>query len=287
MRNKVAKQDREIARFAERQHGVISARQLAEVGLSRATVVRRVEDGRLYRVHRGVYAVGHPGISQCGRWMAAVLACGDGAAISHRSAGELWGLLPLANGLVAVSVRGGGGRARRPDIRVHRRASLRVEDTTRRNGIPVTKPAQTIADMKGRVSAADLRRAIRQADVLGLPLGWDTRSDRTRSDLERDFLRICRRHGLPAPEVNVRLGPYLVDFLWRDHRLLVETDGYRYHRGRQAFRDDRVRGLDLQGRGWRVVRLSEDQVGGEPERVAEILRKMLASRPHRVGPDGL
>jgi very-short-patch-repair endonuclease len=131
-----------------------------------------------------------------------------------------------------------------------------------------------------------VRRAIRQASVLGLPLGGDVGHDRTRSDLERDFLRICRRHRLPTPEVNVSVGTYLVDFLWRDRHLAVETDGYGYHRGRQAFRDDRHRDLELRARGLEVVRLSEEQVTDEPGRVAEVLREMLASPRHRVGPDG-
>jgi very-short-patch-repair endonuclease len=151
----------------------------------------------------------------------------------------------------------------------------------------VTTPARTIADIRfGVVSEQERRRAIRQADVLGLPLGENVDRDRTRSDLERDFLLICRRHGLPAPEVNTRVGGYLIDFLWRDHWLAIETDGYRYHRGRQAFRDDRRRDLDLRAQGFEVLRLSEEQVDAEPERVAEILREVLASARHRVGRDG-
>jgi very-short-patch-repair endonuclease len=154
---------------------------------------------------------------------------------------------------------------------------------TRRYGIPVTKPVQTIIDLRRTVSPKELRRAIRQANVLGLPIGSEASRDRTRSDLEQDFLRLCKRHCLPTPEVNVRIGPHLVDFLWRDRRLIVETDGYGYHRGRQAFRDDRVRDLDLRRRGFEVVRLSEEQVGAEPERVAEVLRAMLARPPvHRL-----
>ena len=122
--------------------------------------------------------------------------------------------------------------------------------------------------------------------MLGLPLGPDVSSDRTRSDLEWDFLGICRRYGLPEPEVNVRIGPHIVDFLWRDRRLIVETDGYRYHRGRQAFEDDRARDLDLRTRGFEVVRLSARQVFEEPERVAGALHAALASARHRVGFDG-
>jgi very-short-patch-repair endonuclease len=218
--------------------------------------------------------------------MAASLACGEGAAISHRSAAELWGLLKPNGGPVEVSVPGDGGRARRFGIRLHRRASLPPECITRRHGIPVTTPVQTIVDLRAAVPEWELRRAIRQADVLRLPLGEEIRPDRTRSDLERDFLRIRKRWQLPCPEVNVRVGPHLVDFLWRERRLAVETDGYGYHRGRQAFRDDRRRDLDLRGRGFEVVRLSEEQISDEPEQVAKILGKVLASARHRVAPDG-
>jgi len=117
--------------------------------------------------------------------------------------------------------------------------------------------------------------------VLGLPLGDDEGRDGTRSDLERDFLRLCRRHRLPAPEVNVQLGPHLVDFLWRSRRLVVETDGYGYHRGRTAFQDDRSRDLDLRARGFEVIRLAEKQVDDEPQRVAEVVSAAL-----RVGANG-
>jgi very-short-patch-repair endonuclease len=146
---------------------------------------------------------------------------------------------------------------------------------TRRHGIPVTKPAQTISDLRGRVSEKELRRAIRQADVLGLPIDPDIEHDRTRSDLERDFLRLCRRHRLPAPEVNVRIGSREVDFLWREARLVVETDGYRYHRGRQAFEDDRARDLDLRSQGYDVLHFSYRQVTEEPERVGTVVRDAL------------
>lgn len=218
--------------------------------------------------------------------MAAVLAYGEDAVVSHRSAAELWELLKPSGGTVDVSVDGGGGRAKRGGIRLHRRAALRAETLTRRHGIPVTRPAQTIADLRRFVPEKELRRAIRQADVLGLPLGEDVRHDRTRSDLERDFLRICRRYRLPVPEVNVPIGQYEADFVWSKLGFVVETDGYRYHRGKQAFLDDRRRDLELRSLGFEVQRLSEDQIDEEPERVAEILREVLASRRHRVGADG-
>lgn len=208
--------------------------------------------------------------------MAAPLACGEGAAVSHRSAAELWGLLRPKGGSIHISVSGNAGRAQRIGIRLHRRTALRSEVVTRRHGIPVTKPAQTISDLRGCVSEKELRRAIRQADVLGLPIDPDLERDRTRSDLERDFLRLCRRQDLPAPEVNVRIGSREVDFLWREARLVVETDGYRYHRGRQAFEDDRARDLDLRSQGYDVLHFSYRQVTEEPERVGAVVRDALS-----------
>lgn len=129
-------------------------------------------------------------------------------------------------------------------------------------------------------SAREVRSAVRQADVLGLPLGPEVDSDRTRSELEASFLDFCRRHRLPEPEVNVRLDRHLVDFLWRDKRLVVETDGYRYHRGRVAFEDDRGRDLELRARGYEVIRLSERQLLDDPQGVMEVLAAAL-----RVGAD--
>jgi very-short-patch-repair endonuclease len=283
---KVARPDESLARVAARQHGVVSIRQLYEAGITRDSVRRRAEAGSLHRIHRGVYAVGHPGVSRYGAWMAASLACGREAVVSHRSAAELWELLRPRGGPIDVSTPSGGGRARRLGIRLHRRASLSPVVFTRRHGIPVTKPSQTIADLRGAVPAAEVRRAIRQAEVLGLPLGDDICHDRTRSDLERDFLRICRRYRLPMPEINVEIGQYEADFVWRDLGFVVETDGYRYHRGKRAFHEDRRRDLGLRSLGFEVQRLSGEQINEEPERVAAILREVLASRPHRVGADG-
>ena len=155
--------------------------------------------------------------------------------------------------------------------------------TTRLDGIPVTDPRRTVSDLRrakqrrGGASSKELRRAMRQAAVLGLPLGPDTRPERTRSDLERLFKRISRRNGIPAPEVNVKIDGLEVDFLWRDRRLIVETDGYRYHRGRIAFEDDRDRDLTLRSLGYEVIRLSDTQLEDEPEKVASIVRRLLAA----------
>jgi hypothetical protein len=229
---------------------VISIAQARSAGISDDAIRARVLAGRFHGVHRGVYAVGHSALSPEGRWTAAVLALGGqparggsvlahwGAAVSHRSAASLWDLLPATDAPCDVSVAGTGGRARRAGIRVHRSRSLAPADVTLCRGIPVTTPGRTITDLRAAISAGrvsvslrELRRAVRQAGVIGLSIG-DEGGDRTRSDLERDFLRLCLRHQLPRPEVNVRIGPYLVDFLWRDRRFVVETDSYLYHCGR-------------------------------------------------------
>jgi very-short-patch-repair endonuclease len=296
--DQVAKRWLKVAEIASRQHGVISTGQLRNAGLDKHAVLHRRRSGFLHAVHRGVYAVGHPGISIEGRWMAAVLACGGSrgeaaastalgrwrAALSHRSAAALWGLLDSDSGGVDVTVQGDAGRTSRRGIRVHRSVSLTAADVTILRRIPVTKPARTIADLRRMVSsrpgqanitAREVRRAIRQAEVLGLAAapGLDAQ---TRSELERRLLGLCRRHDLPMPEVNVRLGAIEVDFLWQAASLVVETDGYRFHRGRIAFEDDRARDLELQAQGYAVIRLTHRQLIGDPARIAEILRKAIA-----------
>ena len=207
-----------------------------------------------------------------------------GAAVSHRSALSLWNLLPENQAPTDIIVRGYGGRARRAGIRVHRSLTLASSDVTLHRGIPVTTAARTIADLReaisarrrGAISGRELRKAIRQANVIGLPIGPKDAKVRTRSDLEGDFLRLCRRHRLPPPEVNVRIGPYLADFLWRERQFVVETDSYLYHRGEVAFQDDRARDLDLMSRGFEVLRLSELQLEEGPAQVAEVLAARLA-----------
>ena len=190
-----------VARIAARQHGVLSIHQLRKAGLSDDAVLGRVRAGRLHRIHRGVCAVGHSGLTHEGRCMGAALACGEGAAVSHRSAAALWGLLPPAVGPVEVAISTKAGRRRRAGI---------------------------------------------------------------------------RRHRLPAPELNVRIGSMIVDFIWRDHWLVAETDGYRYHRGQAAFEDDHARDLELRALGYDIVRFTYRQVTADPKRVSAALRKAMA-----------
>ena len=275
MRQDRASSEAAIALVAARQHGVVSLGQLREAGLTHEAISRRVRAYRFHRVFRGVYAVGHAGLSNEGRWMAAVLACAEGAVLSHRNAAELWRLLEPGSGPSHVTVRGDAGRSRRRGIRVHRSSSLTRAMTTRHRGIAVTAPARTIADLHRVESPRLVRHAIRQAEFHELDLG-DLPTDRTRSELESMFLALCRRHRLAPPEVNARLGEFTVDFLWRDRRLIVETDGWGGHGGRQAFEDDRARDARLKLLGYDVVRFTYRQVDTEPTRVAKTLASLLA-----------
>jgi very-short-patch-repair endonuclease len=207
--------------------------------------------------------------------MAAVLACGVGAVLSHRNAAALWKLIDPPNGAIDVSVPTTSGRVHRAGIRLHRRISLDRKSITWRNDIPVTTPAQTLADLQGCVPADKLRRAIRQAEVLGLPTGLEKASEPTRSELEHLFLRLCHRHRIPTPEVNVRIGKHEVDFLWRRQRLIVETDGYRFHRGSAAFENDHDRDLDLRGDSFDLRRFTYRQITTQPDRVARSITAAL------------
>lgn len=267
--------DVEIARIAGGQYGAISSAQLQAAGLGRNAIAKRCGAGRLHRLHRGVYAVGHIAPSNERRWMAAVLALGEGAVLSHRSAAELWELLPSHEGPIDVSLPGRGGRQRREGIRVHRPRALEPREVTARRGIPITSPARTLADLKSTVPGHALRRATRQADFLGLPTGANIELDKTRSELERRFLWLCRHHHLPKPAVNMRIGAMTVDFCWMEQRLIVETDGYKSHRGKAAFEADRARDLRLRALGYQVVRLSHRQVFDEPWSVLTALRPLL------------
>jgi very-short-patch-repair endonuclease len=276
MHEELATPDRVIAVVAARQYGVVSAAQLVEAGISKDATFHRLRVGRLHRVHRGVYAVGHLRLSNDGRWMAAVLACGDGAVISHRSAAALWALLPTTGEVIDVTIGHGARRRRRHGIRIHRSRTLTSDLSTLHRGIPVTTPARTIADLRRVVPPERLRRAIREAEVLGFDLGESGEPEFTRSELEHLFLRLCRRHRVPMPTPNAPVGRFTADFLWQERSLIVETEGYRYHRGRQAFEDDRERDIELRMRGYEIVRLSYRQVLDDPARIASMLRTLLS-----------
>jgi very-short-patch-repair endonuclease len=297
MPNKSDTLDREIARIAASQHGVVTAEQLAEVGLGRSAISERTRRGRLHRLHRGVYAVGHRAPTHHGRWTAAVLACGEGAVLSHHSAAALWELLRPIDGPIHVSVPTTTGRKSQRGIRLHRCPSLADPLSspssnwqgggrgqgivTRRHRIPVTSIQRTIDDLEGAVAPYLLRRARRQAELKGIHLQGVERK-RQRSDLEEDFLALFPAHRFPPPETNVKLGRWEVDFLWRDQRLVVEVDSFAYHRGSIAFEDDYARDLDLRSRGYTVLRFADAQIEAEPARVvADVARALAQEVPGR------
>jgi hypothetical protein len=230
--------------------------------------------------------------------MAAVLACGDGAVLSHVSAAVLWELLRPIDGPVHVSVPTTSGRKSRRGIRLHRCPSLSTtaqpsssptylhqeggrgggRRTTRRHNIPVTTVPRTIEDLQRTqlLPPRLLRRAMRQAELKGHQLEG-VESDRTRSDLEALFLAVIHpyRDRIPTPKVNVKLGRWTVDFLWRRQRVVVETDFWTYHRGSVAWQDDHARELDLRSAGYAVLRFTDEQLENDPGRVIADVERAL------------
>jgi len=294
-----------IAEIAGEQHGVVSRAQLLAIGVSATAIDWRLKRGRLHRVHRGVYLVGHAAAPQRAPEMAAVLACGSRSLVSHRSAAVLWALIS-APGLdyVEVTVADLGNRVR-PGIRVHRTTSLDRRDLRRLDGIPVTSPARTLLDIAGIVSPQVLERAVAEGEARRLARRsqllqtLDRNSGRpgstplralleqqggpalTRSVAEEKLLALVRAALLPAPEANVKVGPYEVDLLWRGERVIAEVDGYRFHSSRRAFERDRRRDPELRERGYEVIRITWRQIVDEPEvviaRIAGALARASAS----------
>jgi very-short-patch-repair endonuclease len=278
---------------------VVTRAQLLEIGATKEMVTHRIAIRRLHRVHPGVYGVGHR-LSVRGHYLSAVYACGAGAVLSHGSAAALWELRGPPAGRIDVTLprRGARSRAR---IQVHRTRVLGPGDIAERDGIPCTSVARTLVDLAEAAPEHRLRRALERSVELrlfdGRALGavMDRLNGRCglatlrqliaelpdeppvmRSELERRFLELVRRAGLPLPAVNARVASHEVDFNWPAHRLIVETDGRRTHATGVAFERDRARDLDLRLAGWQVVRLTWSQVVRTPDRVTEVLRALLA-----------
>jgi very-short-patch-repair endonuclease len=288
--------DRWLADLATRQHGVVAWFQIDAAGIPRRRLDTWIALGRVFRVHRGVYAVGHRALSPQGRLMAAVLALGPAAALSHRSAAFHWGLLLRPPSTVHVTVPSRGTRRRRRGIVVHRAPGIRSEV---HDAIPVTTVAQTLLDLAATSRRTTLDHAIERAETLRLfdldalaPLlaarGAGVRALRdavaayddapTRSELERLFLQICRDHGIPRPLVNTRIGDLEVDFLWPEHRLVVETDGREWHGTRAGREDDTVRDAALALAGFWTQRFDWRIVTRRRAYVAEVVLHLLAER---------
>jgi very-short-patch-repair endonuclease len=286
-----------IAALAAGQPGVVARAELVELGLGRRAIAHRVANGRLHVVHRGVYAVGHARLSRAGRWMAAVLAAGPGAALSHRSAAALWGIRDTSRSSIEVIAP---RQCRRPGIDAHR-ISLEADEVTTESGIRVTTVTRTLLDLAEQLTPHQLERAIHEAEYhrLTSPVSLDallTRHlkrrgtaalraivdrgrlghDRTRNDFEADFLAFLDAHALPRPRTNVLIAGYEVDALWLDQRLIVELDGRQAHHTTNAFERDRAKDRHLQIHGYRVVRVTWRQLYADDARLARDLSALLA-----------
>jgi hypothetical protein len=288
-----------MAEEAARQHGVVSARQLAGLGCSRANIASEVARGRLHRVYRGVYAVGHPSITRQGHCLAAVLSCGEGTMLSHRSAAWLWGL--TRRWWLPIEVTTKTPRDGRADIRVRSGRTLHSADLDSSEGIPVTAVPRTLLDFAA-VDPRFVPRALDNAERLGLldlPAVETllARSDglrgvarlreaiaiyrlpgATRSGLERRFLGLVHDAGLPLPATNFFIAGYTVDAYWPTERFAVELDTYDYHGGHAAFEDDRLRQEDLKLAGIEMIRITGLRIERNPRAVANRLRRLLAQR---------
>jgi very-short-patch-repair endonuclease len=285
--------DQAVAELARRQHGVVARAQLVALGLSRTEIGGRVKRGWLHRVHRGVYAVGHTSLTRNGRFTAAVLACGEGAALSHFSAAVLWGMLEDRGQLIHVTAE----RERTCRGVVVHQAPLQGE-RLRRLGIVVTTPGRTLVDLADVVRRRrTLERAFDEADYLRLD--WQSArprhgrkgsgllasvravhepgSTRTLSDFEEWFIAFSDERGFRRPEVNVSVEGYLCDFVWRDERVIVETDGAQAHGTRRARERDPVRDADLQIAGWRVVRVTSMRLLKEGDALEAQLKRLLVT----------
>ncbi len=248
----------------------MSYAQLIASGLTRDALKRRAASGHLIRVHRGVYLVGHAAAPAFSREAAALLAAGAHAVLSHHSAAKVWGIADH-DGPVHVSVTRGQPRPR-PGLIVHRPVDLRPDDVRTRQSLSLTSPARTLRDLRSHVSVARHERLTNEAMVKRL-IERDN-AGITRSDAERKLLRLVSQAGLPRPETNARVAGYEVDFLWRDHRLVVEVDGYAFHGHRLAFERDRDKQQALTARGFRVSRITARQLD-RPYRAIALLAQAL------------
>ncbi|MGI8863049.1 MAG: DUF559 domain-containing protein [Solirubrobacteraceae bacterium] len=290
--------DRAAVGVAARQLALITAEQLYAAGLTKDAIVTRRRRGILHLVHRGVYVLGHPLLLPGARELAGVLACGESAVISHRSAVGLWGISSLPAGVVDVSVVGQQGRKRR-GLRVHR-VTIDNADRRLKHGIPITSPARTLFDFAAQAESDELERAIAEAYARGLVTETELRSalERschrkgaallraelareggpawTRSEAERRMKELLRQARLPPPQVNVPVAGFVADFLWPAHGVIVEVDGYQFHGHRAAFEKDHRKQTVLAAAGYRVIRVTWRQLEQEPMAVIAAIAQALA-----------
>ncbi len=293
-----------LAGLAARQHGIIAHYQLRALGYGKGAIDSRLRARRLHPIHRGVYAVGHRALPPRGRTMAAVLACGPGAVASHRAAADEWDLRSSAAASIDVTVPGGTRRRKRAGIIMHQVRRLPVEDHTVRNGIPITTVPRTLLDLAAVLRAEQLARTFEQAERLRLldvnaleelcrnrprhrgvrPLARLLAQEHsldaldTRSELERQFVELCRAARLPPPAVNAVVEGLEVDASWLDRRVIVELDSRAFHSTRAAFERDRAKDMKLQLAGYTVLRLTHRRLETDWAGVAAGLRSRLLGR---------
>jgi very-short-patch-repair endonuclease len=295
---------RNVLALAGTQHGVVTRKQLLEMGVSEKAIEHRLRRGRLHAVHRGVYAVGRPQLTRLGTLMAAVLSCGPSAALSHEQAGEVYGIRRRRVGQVEVTVP--HALRKRHGVHLHRRG-LRADELTTWHGIPLTTPVRTLVDLAARLSRGELEAAVNEADRLGLvdPEGLRealagmagrrgvatlrTLLDRrtftlSDSELERRFRPLAKRAGLPAPQTQRRVNGFRVDFYWPDLGLVVETDGLRYHRTPAQQTRDRLRDQAHAAAGLTPLRFTHEQIAFDPAHVETTLAAVASGlAPKKLG----
>lgn len=294
-----------LAELAARQYGVVSSGQLRRLGYSPSAISREAKAGRLHRIHRGAYAVGHRRLTRHGLCLAAVIACGPDAMLSHHSASWLWGLDRSCPKPPEVAVPRRGRS--RPEITVHHAPALAAADRDHREGIAVTALPRTLLDLAAIRPPARIVRAIERAEELSV---FDLRpvdallartaghaghgtlrralADYrepvfTRSELERRFLALVRRAELPTPTVNCFVAGYELDMYWEQERFAVELDGYEHHGTREAFERDRLRQEELKLAGIEMIQLTARRVEREPAAVVDRLATLLSRRRSEVG----
>jgi very-short-patch-repair endonuclease len=293
--------ERDLRALATKQYGVVSHRQLLELGYGVRWIERRLAEGRFEAVHRDVYSLGHSRLPQKGRWWAAVLAYGTGTVLSHQSAVVLWGLRRGRSGAIHVNAfLGWQGIRRRRDMWLHR-CQLRPEETTTHEGVPVTTIGRTLFDLAEVAPYDDLKKAAEAADRRNLlrlreleevcERGRGRRAlkpvrrllaqlaapDEGRSPLEIRFAAFVREHRLPVPVQNVDVLGHEVDALWPAAKLIVELDSWEYHGDRAAFERDRARDPKLMIAGYRTIRVTHRRLDREAEQLAAEIRQLLVA----------
>jgi very-short-patch-repair endonuclease len=299
--------DQRIAAIASRQHGRVGRSQLRAAGITDNVIAGLIARGALHREHPSVFAVGHHAPMPLQREAAALLACADDTVLSHLTAATLWGLPAHAPDQVEVLICG-RQTAQPRGVRVHRTVQLPARDVRIKHHLPLTSPARTLLDIADGLTPRELERALDEAlvarivrisqiaDVLARARGrrgaprlsalieHAAGTTVTRSQAEERFLALVRAADLPQPEVNYRTRGFEVDFLWRERRLVVEVDGYRYHSSRSAFERDSAKGAKLTAAGLQVMRVTWLQMEGDSYGVVARLAQALArARPSRPG----